>query len=136
MLNLFDIFKNKKIDFFKNKKRTSERISVKVMFKYSYDNKDYMGQLKNISVDGFGFLSSNPLESGKDIDMEVVVQCKECNEEKWVSLKEKAKIHWVSINRSNRLADYDVGCKFIEPDNEIRTKLSRMLEQILETTEK
>ncbi|MBF0259129.1 MAG: PilZ domain-containing protein [Desulfamplus sp.] len=106
------------------------------MFKYHYGNKDYMGLLRDICKNGFGFLSSNHLKSGEDIDMEVIVQCRDCEGEKWVELKEKAKIRWVAPNHSARLADYDVGCEFTEPNKEMQEKLDRMLEELSSSKKK
>ncbi|MBF0467442.1 MAG: PilZ domain-containing protein [Desulfamplus sp.] len=128
---MFDFLK-----FIKANKRSSERVPVKVMFKYHYDNRDYMGLLRDICLNGFGFLSSNEIEPGKEIDMEVVVQCKDCTLEKWVALKEKAKIKWVAPNHSARLADYDVGCEFTQPDKEMQEKLNKMLEELSEYSNK
>lgn len=132
MLNFFEFIKKNN----KNKgNRAVDRLSFKVIFQYNYDNRDYMTLLKDISVNGFGFVSANHLEPGKDIEMEVIVECKEPDADlKWVALKEKARIKWVGNNQSSRLVDYDVGCEFIEPDNETREKLTTILNQMLKTS--
>jgi len=123
MLNLFRIFKKTS--------RAWERVAVKVMFKYRYDNRDYMGLLKDISVNGFGFFSAQYLEPGKDIDIEVVVECKSQDIDlKWVILKETAKIKWVGINHSANLVDYDVGCEFTDVAGDNRESLAEILKQI------
>ncbi|MBF0379022.1 MAG: PilZ domain-containing protein [Desulfamplus sp.] len=120
------------LNFFKKRKRASERLSFEVMFKYHYNNRDYMGLLKDISVNGFGFFSSHYVEVGKEIEMEVVVDCKEPDADlRWVALKEKAQIRWVGINHSSKPVDYDIGCEFIEPDNATREKLTKILNQML-----
>ncbi|MBF0229925.1 MAG: PilZ domain-containing protein [Desulfamplus sp.] len=115
-----------------NRKRASARLQFEVMFSYHYENRTYMGLLKDISVNGLGFFSANYVEAGKEIEVEVVVDCKEPDADlKWVALKEKAKIRWVGINHSSKLIDYDIGCEFIEPDNETREKLTTILNQML-----
>ncbi|MBF0573349.1 MAG: PilZ domain-containing protein [Desulfamplus sp.] len=120
------------LNFFKKSKRASARLPFGVMFKYHYNNRDYMGLLKDISVNGFGFFSSHYLEVGEEITMEVVVDCKEPDAKlKWVVLKEKAKIRWVALNHSSKPVDYDIGCEFIEPDNKTREKLTTILNQML-----
>ncbi|MBF0112712.1 MAG: PilZ domain-containing protein [Desulfamplus sp.] len=126
MLNLLNFFKKGK------SKRAAERLSFQVMFKYSYNNRDYMARLKDISVNGFGFSCANHIEPGKEIDMEVIVECNEDNVDlKWLILNERARVQWVAINRSSKLADYDIGCEFVAPDNETREKLAQILNNML-----
>ncbi|MBF0303848.1 MAG: PilZ domain-containing protein [Desulfamplus sp.] len=130
--------------FFKRTKRNAERVPVKVivpvevMFKYHYENRDYMGLLKDISVNGFGFFASNFLEPGKIINLEVILECKNNDDAdfKWVALKEYAIIKWVTINKSSKPVDYDVGCEFTEPVDENREKLAKLLNYILEKSSK
>ncbi len=130
MLNLFKLFKQTK--------RAVERVPVKmlvpveVLFQYHYNNRDYTGLLKDISVNGFGFFSANYIEPGRDIELEVIVECKVPDVDfRWVALKERATIKWIAINHSANLIDYDVGCEFILPPDESRQQLAKVLNHVL-----
>lgn len=121
------------LKFFTNRKRGSERIPIKVMFKYSYDNREYMGLLKDICVDGFGFLSSSYVEPGRMVDVELLVQYKDWEGDlKWLSLNERATVKWVVKHKHTvKPMDYSIGCEFTEPDSETLKPLCKMLKKIL-----
>lgn len=118
--------------FFNKTRRASERIPVKVKFKYHYNKGDYMGLLKDVCANGFSFLSSTPVEHGKDIDVEVVMQSKTCEGKlNWVSLKEKAKVRWMSPRDSVNHVDYEIGCEFTEPGKEPFKRFYNILKKVI-----
>ncbi|HOK41748.1 MAG TPA: PilZ domain-containing protein [bacterium] len=103
-------------------KRKFKRIPVDIEFKYIKILEDITGRIKNISEDGFCFLTEEKLEPNSYISIEIKIKSKK--------IKTYAKIIWV---KQKDKKNYEIGAKFIDLDsptfNDDIKKILNLLEE-------
>ncbi len=130
MFDFLKILKKKKY------KRFVERMGFKVLFRFQYGNVDRVGVINDISLTGFGFSSAKEILQGKEIDAEIILDCKNCDLDlKEFAMTEKAKVKWVGPNRSMNLLDYDAGCEFTKLNEMNQEKLKKFLDVMIHLSE-
>ncbi|MEA2059823.1 MAG: PilZ domain-containing protein [Thermodesulfobacteriota bacterium] len=110
-MEIFKFFKKGKIE------RITKRVPLELIFRFTHDNHEHVGVLKDISSGGMGFSTAGEFREGTEIEFEFYLFSKnnDLNPET-IHIKEKGDIKWVNFNRSLKLVDYDVGCQFLNPE--------------------
>lgn len=127
-MGFFELLKKKRYP------RISKRIGLDITFRFEKEGKFTTGILKNISLQGFGFAAAGDIQQGSEINVEIEINCKDCDMQyKVMSLKERAIVKWVTPNRTMKLVDYDAGCEFLAPDT-ISQKMLEIVLQVLNAT--